>query len=265
MASAALVLMFGTVVTAEAKRSGLTASIRKAMPAGSILALWYFDLANPAMRNSPWKYRVMRRIAPTLDWLVMTDHSYAWEQHAPQFLHLMQGVDPADFEGKVWPPEPRARDIIFTGGYHKSFDDRAEAIRLLKTRFRVGAFGAGIGPAIYGQDFFLQYQRSRVAFVPAPIKEATHDYWSNRVYLATATGTPCVVGYTPGIEKHFEDGKEALFYHDNRELIQQTALLVDDPELREWVGFAGRARTLSEHTYTERCKTLMAAIFGGGA
>ncbi len=262
LAGADLVLIFGTLVTDEAKRPGLFARIRAEKPASAVMALWYFDLCHPAMTHAPWKYTTMRRIVPTLDWLVMTDHSYAWEKHAPRFLHLMQGVDADEFAGKTAPPEPRRRDIIFTGGYHTPFDNRLPLINILKERFWVGVFGSSTGRYLFGDNFFIQHQRSRVALVPRPPAYVERDYWSNRIYLATATGTPCIAGYVPGLERHFEDGKEAMFFHDSREAVQKAAKLVSDPALRQAVGSAGRRRTLTEHTYEARARTLMATIFG---
>lgn len=262
LAQAELVLAFGTLISAEEKHRGTFAGVKRAVAPGTTFALWYFDLCNPDMRNSPWKYSTMLRVAPLLDWLVMTDHSYAWERHVPHFLHLTQGVDPDDFARRPNPSEPRARDVIFTGGYLKPFSDRLQALRALQGRFSVDIFGSSNRRPIFGPAFWAQHQRARVVYVPAPPKEAACDYWSNRIYLATATGTPCVVGHTPGLEVHFKDGEEVAYFHDNRELVQKTAALVADPALRGRMGRAARARTLAEHTYAMRCKTLMAAIGG---
>lgn len=256
-----LVLAFGTLLTAESKRPGYFAKIRAAAGPSTAFAMWYFDICCPGMKNSPWKYTTMARVVDRLDWLIMTDHSYAWESKARNFLHLLQGVDPADFDGQPEGPHNRARDIIFTGGHRSPFQDRSWALKRLKTRFSVGIFGRDSGKSIFGRKFWLEHQKSRVVFVPLPPAWAPRRYWSNRIYLATATGTPVVAGWTEGLDDHFEDDREVLFFRTSAEMMNRVEELLEDPGLRILVGRAGRERTLRDHTYSRRAQELMETIF----
>lgn len=261
--SAALVLAFGTLVRAEANKAGYFDAIVKAKDDSTPFALWYFDLCNPFMKHDTWKYPTLAKVVDRLDLLAMTDHSHAWDKRARRFLHLMQGVEPADFAMRVAPPEPRRTDVIFTGGMVRPFQYRHDDVRALsKAKLKVETYGRGSSRRVYGKAFFDAYQRAKVALVPGPPKEAADGYWSNRIYLAAATGTPCVVGYTKGLESHYANRTEVLFYRDTAELVTQTKRLVSDPALRLTMGRAARMRTLTEHTYDERCKALMAAVFG---
>jgi hypothetical protein len=259
-----LILCFGTVVTAESQRPGLVSRIRAAKSPGAILAMWYFDLCNPRMKNSPQKYRTMTKIAPLLDWLFMTDGSHDWSDKVPHAMNLMQGVDSSEFVGKnVAQPESRLRDVIFTGGFAPPFQDRLEALRELRKHFSVGVFGRNSQRRIYGDDFYSEHQKSRVVFVPTPPREAPRRYWSNRIYLATATGTPCVVGWTEGLDDHFQDERDVLYFRTPAEMVERVAWFKADPELRARIGMAGRTRTLEEHTYLARSRQLMEAITQG--
>ena len=261
LAGADLILAFGTLVRAEAATPGIFSKVRTMKNDATPLALWYFDLCNPAMKHDPWKFPTMKRIAPTLDWLITTDASYPWELYARNYLHLMQGISPEDFAGPCAGPEPRRFDVIFTGGINRPFHDRKSALDTLRRSFSVDIYGRGSARRVYGQAFFDAYQRARVAFVPAPPKEAARDYWSNRIYLAAATGTPCVVGYAEGLEQHYEDGVEVWFFRSGKELIQGVRSLIDDPDYRLVMGQAARERTLTEHSYDKRCETLLGAIW----
>lgn len=256
-----LVLAFGTLVNAESKRSGYFAKIRAAARTSAIFALWYFDICCPGMKNSPWKYQTMSAIVDRLDWLVMTDHSHGWEDKARNFLWLTQGVDPAEFVQEPESPQDRARDIIFTGGHRHPFEDRAWALQRLKTRFSVGIFGRDGGKAVFGREFWQEHQKSRAVFVPAPPPWTPRRYWSNRIYLAAATGTPVVAGWTEGLDEHYEDGREAVFFRTNAEMLDRFQELMDDPGARRRIGRAGRERTLRDHTYKVRAAKLMRTIF----
>lgn len=256
-----LVLLFGTVVSAEAKRPGYFRKIRAQLKPSTCLALWYFDLCCPGMKNSPWKYRTLAGMAPALDWLFMTDHSWPWEKRAKNFMHLAQGVDPAEFAGTPESHFSRLRDVIFTGGTQAPFQDREKALAGLRRRFSTAIYGRDSGQTCFGPAFWREHQRSRVVFVPKPPSWAPRRYWSNRIYLATATGTPCVAGWTEGLEEHFQDGRDVLFYNTQGELESAIAMLLEDAGARARVGTAGRTRTLTDHTYAKRAAALMAAIY----
>jgi len=273
---AGLVLAFGTVVRADYimcrkpvtmrgrdLQGGYFKRIRDLKDKDAVSALWYFDQCNPRQKHSPYKFAAIQHACRDLDWLITTDHSFPWETKARNYLWLMQGVDPAEFDYTVLPPEPRAYDIVYTGGVDGHFGYRKKLINDLKVRFKVSAYGRGHARRVFGRDFFTVYQRARVGLVPHPLPEARDHYWSNRIYIATATGTPCLVGYVPGVEDHFTDGKEVMFYRTTQEASQKAYQLVNDPDMRREMGRVARERTLREHTYDARCRTMLDAIFKG--
>jgi hypothetical protein len=227
----------------------------------SHLALWYFDLCNPNYDSR--KFETIKRSLLYVDWLFTTDHSYPWENHIQNYRHLMQGVEPNDFDYNIQPTELRKSEVVFTGAFNHKFPERMRQLELLKLNFSVDVYGIPASTRIYGRDFFEAYQKAKIGFVPAPSAEMSNNYWSNRVYVATATGTPCVVGYVKGLEKHFENNKEVLFYNSDDELIDCVRRLLASPELRNSIGLAGRIRTLTEHTYAERVKYLVKEIESG--
>jgi hypothetical protein len=276
-----VVLVFGTLLSAEHVRPGQFAKLRAMNPEKKIV-LWYFDICHHLMKNSPWKFKTLRSVLPFLDGLVTTDHSHPWEKHLP-YLHLMQGIDEAEYEvpareyakeaeetpkqGVRTPQRPIPgdgcrRDVILTGGINPPFQERNYAVKLLRSvGMRVDVFGRDSGKRVDGRPFLVEHGRSRIALVPAPPSWTPGPYWSNRIYLAAATGTACLVGQTPGIEEHYAPG-EVVYFHDRPSLVQAAKDMLKDKDLRDDVGRRGRERTLRDHTYRARAVELVKFIGG---
>lgn len=224
--------------------------------------LWYFDACCPQWKaDRKRKYNNICKVIPYLDWLVTTDHSYPWERRIGNYINLMQGVDADEFTIPAPSHNERSYDIIFTGAFSGVHRERQALISGLKKRFNTRTFGTDSGMSAHGDEFLKAHHRARVVYVPPPPQMTPGPYWSNRVYLAAATGTPCVVGYTKGIERHYENNKEVLYFHTANELHARIRRLLGSTDLRKEVGDAARERTLREHTYTNRVKTLMEEVF----
>jgi len=253
-----LILALGTMLYPD--RVDHMARIAKSKPNGAILALWYFDACNPAFLHSKHKAQAMKKAIPHLDWLIMTDASYPWWEQARNYLHLMQGVDPDDFRWGVHPYYNRERDVIFTGGFRGAFYNRERMLSAIGKRFSLVVYGRDSGRRVYGKAFFEAYQQARVAFVPPPPRGVGERYWSNRVYLAAATGTPCVVGYVDGLKDHF--GDDVLYFNNTKTMIGAIRHLLSHPVEAKEMGLRARARVLRDHTYAKRVEELMEVVFG---
>lgn len=254
-----LVLAFGTLLYPS--NVGQAKLISRNITAHTKFALWYFDACNPAWRHSVRKAQAMRAVAPHLDHLFMTDHSYPWGQHVKRFTWLMQGVDANEYNHDTANHEQRRYDVIFTGTKMACFSEREAMLRQISKMASLRWVGANAQQHIWGADLFRVYQIARVAFVPPPASTVNNRYWSNRLYLAAGTGTPCLVGYTPGIEDHYEDGKEVVCFRNDLEMKTSLLALLGDADLRKRIGDAGRARTLKDHTYDCRAATLLREVF----
>jgi hypothetical protein len=227
---------------------------------GAKMALWYFDACNPEFPHSQHKYEAIKSILPYLDWLFTTDHSYPWENNIENYYHLPQGIYFRDFEKE---PQEREKefDVIFTGGFKGEFSYRGKQIEAIeKAGYCTKIYGRHSEKRIYGDGFRQEYEKAKLALVPESHSTVNNQYWSNRLYLATATGTPCIVGYTPGIEKHFIDGKEILIYGNEKQLLKQIKYLIDNPDKAKKIGYHGRLRTMRNHTYRNRIGTLLSVI-----
>jgi spore maturation protein CgeB len=253
-----LILAFGTLLYPD--RVKHVRRIARAKGANAVLTLWYFDACNPAFHHSKRKCEAMRKAIPWLDWLVMTDASYPWGVSAKNFLHLMQGVDPDDFNTIPSYFRKREHDVIFTGGFRGAFKEREKMLRKIRQHFSLQTYGRNSKRRAYGHEFFRAHQKARVAFVPPPPPAVAKRYWSNRIYLAAATGTPCVAGYVDGLEDHF--GDDVLYFWNTDEMIEAIQFLIDNREKAGVMGMAARKRVLTDHTYEKRAETLLETIFG---
>ena len=268
VAEADFILCFGTIMRPpDPHRAKVVSALRDVKRPGSTLALWYFDNCTPyreagGVKNySKMKFELVLSVAPYLDWLITTDGRYDWANVVRHYLHLPQGVDAAEFRKEPPPPEPRRYDVVFTGNTKRWSSPRESMLKALRAKFRVAAYGPSLGKRAYGDAFVRAHHEARVAWVPPP-RGPQHDYWSNRIYLAAATGTPCVVGHVKGLEMHYEPGAEIVMYKGDREGIAAIAALRADRARRKALGDAARARTLRDHTYDARVETLMKAVFG---
>ncbi len=250
-----LVLAFGTLLYPDHVAQAKT--IARARKSGAKFALWYFDACNPVFSHSQNKVSNIKRVAPHLDHLLMTDHSYPWERYVKRFTWLMQGVDKTEYEHATANHDARKYDVIFTGTKMACFGEREELLRQISRMCSLRWVGANASNRIWGINLFMAYQAAKVAFVPPPASCINDHYWSNRLYLAAGTGTPCLVGYTPGIEDHYDADNEVVYFSSPLEMKTKLLALLGDAELRRRIGDAGRARTLRDHTYDNRAQTLL--------
>jgi Uncharacterized protein conserved in bacteria len=198
-----------------------------------------------------------------LDWLFTTDFSHPWNFVAKKYYHLMQGVQANEFTTKQDYSKPKDFDVIFTGGLSGFFKYRGDEVELMKNHFNVDVYSRNTGRRVYGDEFVKAHHNARVVYVPKPPPEINKKYWSNRIFLAAATGTPCVVGDVSGIEDYYIPGREILTFRDDDELIFQVDYLLKNPDRAEKIGKAGRERTLKDHTYAKRIEEMMRALTEG--
>ena len=77
-------------------------------------------------------------------------------------------------------------------------------------------------------------------------------YYSNRQFVALASGTPVVCHYVPNMEKDFTDGVHCLFFRNATELVEKVKYLLDNPEKAKEIGRNGRNLVFRRHTWYSR-------------
>jgi len=236
---------------------------------------WAFDSCNPYDPGSERKHKDIKRNCHKFDFFFATDGSYDWSQHGANFVHLFQGVEEDEFviNESIQP----IYDTVFTGMVNGRHSPRIQLIQGVSNQFSIicNRFYREGGevklrqfprvdkfvPRQYGQDFCDLYRSARSALMPLGY-DGVKNYWSNRLYLITATGRPCVVGYVDGIENEFEVGREILTFTDTRDACEKISFLLNNPDVAESIGNAGRKRTLTNYKYSDRIKRIMELVAG---
>jgi len=250
-------------------RMFLNVWISKAKAPKAKFAIWNFDSCSDIDGMNKMRNRNIRKIIPYIDLLITTDHDFPWENHIDNYLHLSQGVDPEDFNYTLGNNEDRPYDVIYIGGIYDREPERIQALEKIGQKFKSIIYTSSNGDklpelkkltlkaSVYGKDFFDAYQQAKIAFVPRPPSEIKENYWSNRIYLAAATGTCCLVEYVKGIEKEFNSFEEVLYSFGSNDIVEKIKFLLSDPGLRLELGRNARQRVLNNYKYSNRVKKIL--------
>ena len=235
---------------------------------------WNVDLCGPQDHTSNRKYDQVKKYAHKFDHFITTDGSYDWAKEGIDYIHIFQGVEEiGEFDLYDIRPE---YDVVFTGICGEKYSFRLPLVDAIGKQFNMISNKFFYGPKrqlelnnypyitfvrnAYGQAFCNLYRTAKAALVPWGYP-GVENYWSNRLYLATATGTPCVVGYVKGIENEFIIGKEILVYNTIGEAKKQIQSLLDNEQEAVNMGMAARKRTLENYKYSDRVETILDKIY----
>lgn len=253
-------------------RMRLAEQIAKNKKPKSKFAIWIFDSCSEIDAPSITLNVKIKRILPYIDLLITTDHVYPWENYISNYLHLFQGIDPEDFRYEPSNNKERPFDVIFAGDLHERYPERAKTLRRIGMEFKTvvhsrvnsrkmdGLPKVTLKDLVYGKSFFDAHQQAKIAFVPRPPSMVKGNYWSNRIYMATATGSCCLVEYVEGMENEFSENKEVFFLYNNKNIIEGIKYLLANPKFRINMGQNARRKTLKNYKYTDRVKSLLRVL-----
>lgn len=78
-----------------------------------------------------------------------------------------------------------------------------------------------------------------------------------RMFEIVSTGSLLLTEYHEGIEDFFEENKEAVFFRNEKELVNKVKKLLDKPDLALTLSKSGFNRFLAEHSSQQRLKGLL--------
>jgi hypothetical protein len=110
-------------------------------------------------------------------------------------------------------------------------------------------------PAVFGLDMYQVLHDSKVTLnIHA---DSSSRFASNmRLFEATGAGTCLLTDARPNMHELFETDKEVVTYSSHEECMEKVIWLMDNPEQREQIAKAGRARVLKQHTFELRAQRL---------
>lgn len=171
------------------------------------------------------------------------------------------------------PSSPREYTAAFVGGLGGRI--WAKGTRILERAVKeadvdVWGYGAGelsTGSAIrsryhgeaWGIDMYEILARSRIAFNRHG--EVAGGYAANmRLYEATGVGALVVTDATRNLADLFEPGREIVAYESEDDAVDKLRHYAAHDDERRRIAAAGQARTLREHTYSNRMRELSAML-----
>ncbi len=106
-------------------------------------------------------------------------------------------------------------------------------------------------PAVFGLEMFQTLRNSKLT-LNCHIDISPHSASNMRLFEATGTGTCLVTDWKENIQELFEPDREVVTYKTAEECAEKVKWLLEHPQEREAIAKAGQARTLRDHTFTQR-------------
>lgn len=199
------------------------------------------------------------------------------EAGAPRVEYVQIGLDYLeDVVGEpAWTPPFDIPDVVFIGNYYANvFEagtrERVAAIRYLQEhKIPIGVVGAGwpsdinvVGRCHVKQQHHV-YKRAKVALAINHFNNIER-YYSDRLLIALASGTPVVARHVPGLEKEFELyhtlTQECVSFANHETMIESITRLLDNETMRREIGARGRRAVIQRHTWEDRFRALAPKI-----
>lgn len=214
------------------------------------LVFWFFDLIeHPRDRKVHIEY--LTEISKK-SLVGFTTDGYG-PANFPNVYQLMQGAD-VRIAGKI-SHDKQPIDILFAGSYKWSIE-RREQLKRLRQKYE-SQFVCFNRQELYRYREDLQRIISNTRIVIAPEYPTRDDYWSNRVYVVLGFGGFLLHPYCRDLAKQYKDGREIVFYRNSQDCLDKIDCYLDQEKVRKDISTNALIRTLWEHTYIHRVKTLL--------
>lgn len=196
---------------------------------------------------------------------------------APRVTYCQIGLDTAaDLDGiPPWDPSFRVPEVVFCGGYygHVAEFARGTAQRLAtltaltRAGLDVGVVGGGwpsdirtVGECHVKQQHHV-YRRAKVVVAVNHFNDVDR-YYSDRLLIAMASGTPVVAWHVPGLEHEFTNMLHLILATSEADFVDRVKWLLAHPAEAAAIGRAGREKAARDHTWTARIRQILPTVEG---
>ena len=194
---------------------------------------------------------------------------------APHVAYCQIGLDPAaDVDGMPpWDPSFRVPAVVFCGDHYghvsdfkKGTEQRvATILALVRAGLDVGVIGRGWPTEIPTAGQCHVKQQHHVCKRAKVIVAINHfndidRYYSDRLLISMASGTPVVTWRVPGLEHEFTDRHDLVCASSESEFVDQVKWLLVNPDQAVTIGRSGRNKVVREHTWTARLRQILPTI-----
>jgi hypothetical protein len=153
--------------------------------------------------------------------------------------------------------------LSFVGGISNLHLRRLRYLEELSDRFDIDLFGPGKenipktsplinkwNPPVWGNELFKLFANSKMS-INIHGDNSLNEAANVRLLETTGCGSMLLTEKTPNLNEYFDDD-EIVAYESLQDLIEKITFYENNQELAERIAAAGRARTLSSHTYDHR-------------
>jgi spore maturation protein CgeB len=157
----------------------------------------------------------------------------------------------------------KSLDVVFVGGCNRV---RLDIVSGLSRYFNVSAFGRGWPAGSVSFDETIQlFSRSRVVLGIGGIGHSfAIQMIKGRDFEVAMCGATYVTSAYSEVAECFDVGREIACYLSLEDCVEVVAKLLDDSELRTSMGHAARARSVRDHTWDRRVRSLF-DLFGAAS
>lgn len=161
---------------------------------------------------------------------------------------------------------PKTPEVVFLGHYED--DERCEFISALaKKGIKVGVPKEHFSKFKKQSDNVIPIENSMTDYnrylgsckIPLIFfSKINHDTYTRRCFEIPAAGAFILSPYTEDMSKMFEEGKEAVFFHDKEEFVNKVCYYLANDEEREEIAKNGRRRLLQDgHDIKDRALQIL--------
>ncbi|MEE9913617.1 MAG: glycosyltransferase [Deltaproteobacteria bacterium] len=205
---------------------------------GSIVVGWLFDVNIRFHYYSKW-------LVPYVDYFIVDDR-----EAVGKFRTLGAWATQAICTGKAmeldWSMPKEIHEISFVGRFYGNRRDYIKKIQDMN--FPIHLFGASAGK-------FVTYQEMNHIFSTSKINlNFSMDFKNQKLAIKARIFEVCLAGgfllteYFPGIEAHFDLGKEIVCFTNTREMIEKITFYLHHEEERRLIAKAGWERARKEYS-----------------
>jgi spore maturation protein CgeB len=110
----------------------------------------------------------------------------------------------------------------------------------------------------YGAELRKVYSSS--AFVLDVRQPQGRTGLTQRIFDASACGSPILAEWSPELETLFDPGEEVQFFHNLEEAVEKKECYLSDPKAARKAGEKAMLRVLAQHTYRHRAARILQAL-----
>lgn len=160
-------------------------------------------------------------------------------------------------------------DFSFVGGISRHHGGAIPLLEYLAKNTDLRVFGYGVdslpaaspirarhGGEVWGLDMYRALARSRIT-LNRHINVAENNANNMRLYEATGVGAMLLTDRKDNLHELFDIGREVVAYSSKEEAAELARHYLEHPDEALQIARAGQARTLREHTYSQRMQELV--------